>query len=188
MASFLGAETSLRGGEYADLRSRTSERPFGYLTRFVPVGTCPREYPWTCGFNEGGSHVTTPDMRLGKGLSRVRGAARPDAQLVGPAIFQHGNGDRTLADDDTTLRIGKYRVLRGTNKPCAKLQTHAKFQQAQTPWTTFQGTVERGRHKYEQAVTCLSCRLTPPDCRAMPSSIEPFAPGGVSTRDAKDFA
>ena len=186
MASFLGAETSLRGGEYVDVRSKTSERTYSYLTRFVPLGVCPQDHPFTCGFNEGGGTVSTPAMRLGQGLSRVRGATRPDAQLVGPAIFQHGNGDRALADAGTVLRNGTRQVLRGKKKPYAKLQNFAKYQQAQTPWTQFMGTAERGRHKYDQAVTCLSCMLYPPSGQNTNAAVEPFMLGGVSTRDAKE--
>lgn len=187
MTSFVGAETSLRGGDYIDVRSQTAEQPFHYLTRFVPVGECPSERPFTCTFNEGGARMTEPELRFGKGLSRVRGDLRPTSQIVGPAIYQHGNGDIQLVDDETTLRRGeKRRVLRGHRKPYASLQSYAQFQQAQTPWAKGIGTVERGRSKYEQAITCFSCMTYSPECYA-PMNVEPFVPGGVSTRDAKDF-
>jgi hypothetical protein len=187
MAAFLGAQTSLRDGEYTDLRSKTSEEPYAYLSRFTPSGTCPQENPLTCTFSEGGQNLSTPEMRLGKGLSRTRGNRVSGGQLVGPGSFQCGNGDIAYAKVGTKLRNGHSRqVMRGRAKPFGELKTHAGFQQGQTPWTTFESTAERGRNKYQYATACTSMYATTlGPCRELP--VETFRLGGVSTRNAKDF-
>ena len=188
MASFLGAQTGVRGDEYTDLRSKTSEEPFAYVSRFAPTGVCPQEHPFTCTFNKGGSTMTPPELRLGKGLSRSRGNRVSGGQLVGPGSFQHGNGGIAYAEIGTKLRNGrKCKVRRGHSMPSCELKTHAGFHQGQAPWTAFETTVERGRNKYQYATTCTShYSTTLGPCQALP--VESFRLGGVSTRDAKDFS
>lgn len=186
MAAFLGAQTSLRSGDYVDTRSKTSEEPYAYLTRFAPSGTCPQEHPFTCTFNEGGKNMTPPGLRVGKGLSRERGAPRPDSQLVGPGTFQHGNGDSQYADIGTKLRNGKRQILRGKARPSGELQSYAAYHQGHTPWTSFESTVERGRNKYTYSTAMTSGYMTAHG-PCIDTPVESFRLGGVSTRDAKDF-
>lgn len=93
MAQFVGEQTSLRDEEYIDLRARTSQRPYNYLTRFVPNGLCPKDVPYTCGWawSEGGSHLAPDVLRVGKGLTRDRRRdSRPWTELKGRSAFQYG--------------------------------------------------------------------------------------------------
>jgi hypothetical protein len=188
MAQFLGAHAGIRDAEYADLRSKTSEKPFSYLTRFEPAGVCPKkELPYTCHWGEGGRHMTTDSLRVGVGLTKERGNIKPSMQLVGPGRFQLGNGDLDYVQDNTSLRNGTRQVLRGSTRPSTELKGCSAFQQGQAPWTSFCFTSDRSRNKYEFAIQSTSSYITafaPPQCL----HVEPFRPAGISTRVAKDFA
>jgi hypothetical protein len=187
MAQFVGAATSLRDADYTDLRSTTSQGAFQYVTRMVPTGICPpKDMPYTCGWSEGGVHLTDASLRVGSGLTRQRGGPKLNAQMVGPARFQKGNGDSAASAIGTKLRDGTRQVLRGSTRPSAQLQGRSPFQQGQSAWTSFASTADKGRNKYEYATQCTAQYLTAyaPD---LPQHVEPFTPGGLGTRQARDF-
>ena len=189
MAQFIGAQAGIRDQEYADTRSQTSEKPFSYLTKFKPVGVCPKkELPYTCHWDEGGKNVSTKKIRVGVGLTKQRGDIKPSMQMVGPGRFQLGNGDPKYVQDNTELRNGNRQVLRGSTRPSMELKGCSAFQQGQSPWTSFCFTADRARNKYNYAIQCTSAYFTafaPPACQ----KVEPFRPAGISTRvSSKDFS
>lgn len=187
MAQFIGASTSLlKDREYVDLRSRTAQQPYEYLTRITPSGRCPpKELPYTCGWNEGGKYVTEDRLRVGAGLTRERGALKPSTQLVGPVVYQQGNGDLGYTNVETTLRNGAFQTLRGEHV-YSELNGCVPFQYGQSAWTTFDSTAERSRHKYDYATACTVGYLSA-FAPAKPARVEPFFPGGEQTRQCKDF-
>ena len=187
MAQCIGAQASLKDQRYQDIRSGTSQQPYEYITKMPPSGTCPpKDLPYTCGWNEGGNHVSSENLRVGVGLTRERGAIKPNAQLVGPVLFQKGNGDIDQTDEGTRLRNGTPRqVLRGTHL-YAPLKGCVPFQQGQVPWTSFQSTAERGRNKYGMSVNCSADYLTE-YAPKRPLAVEPFVISGIDTRQGKDF-
>lgn len=186
MSQFLGAQTSLQNEEYVDIRADTSQQPYRYLTRIVPAGTCPKEVPYTCGWGEGGKNLSTQELRVGSGLTRLRGAIRKPAQLVGPTRFQKGNGNFESVAIGTTLRNGTNQVLRGSHRPSTELTGRAPFQQGQAPWIDFNTTAERGRNRYDYATQCTANYMLGFPPRTLPKEIEPFELGGITTRMGKD--
>lgn len=182
MHPFIGASTSLNSGEYADLRSKTAEEPFKYLIRHPPSGQCANVAPFTCSFREGGNYVSTAELRVGSGLTKVRGDARLDTQLVGPGVYQHGNGDRSCVKKGTKLRNGFRQVRKGEERRQIELKSCAPFQFGQHSWVG-KPTAERGRYKYDWAVQ--SKELEWPGCP--PNAVEPFQVGGMSSRFSRDF-
>lgn len=178
---FAGAPTSLKSGDYADLRSKTAEEPFKYITHIPPSGECSNAAPYTCSFNEGGRHVSSQQLRVGAGLTRPRGGARADAQLVGPGVYQHGSGDMSCVKLETKLRDGFRQVRRGEHRRQIELRGCVPFQYGQHSWVG-RSTAERGRNKYEWAV-----QSKPLDYAPSLNAVEPFQPGGCSTRTSRDF-
>lgn len=181
---FLGSETSTR-----DSRSLLTGQPYSYVTDFAPIGVCPSKdgagrdaFPYTCAFPEGGDRISTDELRVGAGLTRPRAGSRASMQLVGPMMFQHGNGtiaSRREISASTRLRDGHRRqVLKGLATPSMELQGHSPFQFGQYA-TPGEITAVRGRHKYEYTTQARSLDHGP----ARPQSVETFYRGGISTRE-----
>ena len=178
---FVGAQTACR-----DVRAEMSEQPYGYITDFSPSGVCPSKgddcyvLPYTCGFSEGGKAISSSQIRVGAGLTRVRGGPRAQTQMVGPVPFQHGRGTIDKVDS----RCGYRRqVRRGAPRPSTELKGCVPFQHGQYAFVG-ESTTQRGRNKYEYAVQTKSLSAIG-QCK--PLVVEPFHLGGVSTRDGKDF-
>lgn len=187
MAQFIGSSASLlEDREYTDLRSRTAQQPYEYITRITPSGRCPpKDLPYTCGWNEGGKHMTENALRIGAGLTRERGAPRPSTQLVGPVVFQQGNGDQGYTNTETELLHGTFQPLRGDHV-YTELNGCVPFQYGQAAWRDFDSTAERSRHKYEYSTACTFGYVSE-FAPGKPAKIEPFFPGGEQTRQSKDF-
>lgn len=187
MAQFIGSSASLRDAEYHDIRSKTSQDAFKYVnTQFRP-NTCPEALPYMCSFNEGYTSVSANKVRVGEGLTRVRGAPRPSTQLVGPSGHQHGNGDIEHTDTNTRLRTGHQEILRGSVRPHVQLQGPTPYQSGQRPWTAFDTTVVKGRGKYEYSVQDTSDYILKYPVEQCSNGIEPFLRGGASTRLCMDI-
>ena len=176
---FVGAQTACR-----DVRAEISEQSYSYITDFSPSGACPTKgacaLPYTCGFSEGGKSISSDVIRVGAGLTRIRGGPRAQTQMVGPVRFQHGRGTIDKIDS----RCGYDRqVRRGAPRPSTELKGSAPFQYGQYAFVG-ESTTQRGRNKYDYAVQSKSLStLGAPQ----PLVVEPFHLGGVSTRDGKDF-
>lgn len=186
MAQFIGRSASYRDSEYHDLRSRTSQEAYKYnMTKFKPQ-QCPDALPYTCYFNEGYDKVASHKIRVGEGLTRVRGDDRPSTQLVGPSVSQKGNGDMKSTDTGTRLRTGHQEVLRGSVRDYTKLQGPAPYMNGQRPWTAFNATVQPGRSKYEYSIQDTSEYLMQYPVDTV-GHVEPFVRGGASTRLCLDI-
>lgn len=195
MAQFLGASASiLQEREYVDARSEMAQGPFQYVMRYRPSGKIPNKgrdpcawtLPYSPGWSEGGEHISSPELRVGAGLTRTRGP-REGSQVINPVKFQVGNGDRCATEVDSRLRVGEVNVRRGKARASMLQNAGVAFQQGQTPFVSFESTVTRARGKDRWATQDTAgyvTRFAP----CAPQRIEPFVRGGETTRCATEFS
>jgi len=135
--------------------------------------------------NKHAPYLSAEVLRVGDGLTRQRGQARAQTQMVGPLSFQFGNGDSQMTKLSGNLREGARYVRRGNQHPLGELMGCAPYQFGQNAFIG-EFTVERGRHKYHWSTFRKPLDLGPKDgC----SVVEPaIFWGGEWTRSGRDFA
>jgi hypothetical protein len=129
-------------------------------------------------------YVSAEILRVGDGLTRQRGQARVQTQMVGPLAFQYGNGDRDMTPVSATLREGRFSTRRGVRPQFGELNASVPYQFGQIAQIGAP-TAERSRHKYEWSVSCSQRLDLGPTC---PPRVEnPALWFSESTREGKDF-
>ncbi len=135
--------------------------------------------------NKRAPYLSAEILRVGDGLTRQRGQARVQTQMVGPLTFHYGNGDYCDTELSGDLRQGSRYVRRGNKHPMGELRTCVPFQYGQMPWLpTF--TADRSRFKYNWSQYRKPLDLGPFECKRQP--VEPMFWGGEWTRNGKDFS